>query len=106
MAPDDLLTHLEAELARCRDDRDRLRAELEVAVAERDGALLEGIRRDRTVLELQAKLDDAEETRDWLAGELDSVIRSKSWLVTRPLRLLRGSDRPESPEQPDSAERS
>jgi hypothetical protein len=105
LAPDDLLTHLEAELARCRDDRDRLRAELELALAERDGALSEGIRWDRMLLELQAKLDDAEETRDWLRGELDSVIGSKSWLLTRPLRLLRGSDRPESPEPSGPAER-
>ena len=39
MTPDELLTYLESELARCRDDRDRLRAELENAVVERDRAL-------------------------------------------------------------------
>jgi hypothetical protein len=95
VASDEVLTHLEAELARCRDDRDRLKAELEVAEAERDRARLAGIRWDRAILELQAKLDDAETTRDALFGELDSVLRSKSWTLTRPLRMLRGSDRPE-----------
>ncbi len=38
MTPDELLTHLEAELARCRDERDRLSAELEATRAERDEA--------------------------------------------------------------------
>jgi hypothetical protein len=104
MASDEVLTHLEAELARCRDERDRLRAELEVAEAERDRARLEGVRWDRTVLALQAKLDDAETTRDALFGELDSVLGSKSWMLTRPLRLLRGSDRPESPDDSEPAE--
>jgi hypothetical protein len=103
--PDELLTHLEAELARCRDDRDRLQVELEVATAERDRALQEGVQWDRMLLELQARLDEAEETRDWLYGELDSVIRSRSWRVTRPLRLLRGSDRPELPETQEAGER-
>jgi hypothetical protein len=104
MTPDEVLTHLEAELARCRDERDRLRAELEVALAERDSALLEGVRSDRILLAMQAELDAAEEKRDWLYGELDSVIGSKSWLLTKPLRRLLGSDRPEAPEPPEQPE--
>ena len=105
MKPDELLTHLEAELARCRDERDRLRAELEAAIVDRDRAELEGLRWDRMLLALQAELDAAEATRDWLYGELDSVLGSKSWLLTKPLRRLTGSDRPEAPDpaEPTSA---
>jgi uncharacterized protein (DUF3084 family) len=99
MTPDELLTHLETELARCRDERDRLRAELEAARIERDQALQDGARWDRMLLALQVKLDEAEHERDWLYGELQSVIGSKSWMLTRPLRGLRGSDRPETAER-------
>ena len=100
MTPDELLTHLEAELARCRDERDRLSAELEAARAERDEARRDGLHWDRTLLTLQADLDEAEEMRDWLYGELESVLGSKSWMLTRPLRGLRGSDRPEATGRP------
>jgi uncharacterized protein (DUF3084 family) len=103
MTPDELLTHLEAELARSYDERDRLTAELEAACAERDRALQDSARSQRLLLRLQADLDRAEETRDWLYGELDSVIGSKSWLLTRPLRAVLGSDRPETVAPPDSA---
>lgn len=103
MEPDELLTHLEAELARCRDGRDRLGAQLELIVAERDAALLESARSERMLLALQSDLDAAEGERDRLFGELDSLLRSKSWLVTRPLRALLGSDRPEAPEEPVDA---
>jgi hypothetical protein len=89
MEPDELLTHLESELARCGDERDRLRAELEAATVERDRALLENSRLDRMLL-------TAEHERDWLRGELLSVVGSKSWILTRPLRRMLGSDRPES----------
>jgi uncharacterized protein (DUF3084 family) len=99
MTPDELLTHLETELARCRDERDRLQAELEAARIERDEALRDGARWDRLLLALQVKLDEAEHERDWLYGELQSVIGSKSWMLTRPLRGLRGSDRPETAER-------
>ena len=44
MTPDELLTHLEAELARCRDERDRLSAELEAPLAERDQRAADGLR--------------------------------------------------------------
>jgi hypothetical protein len=88
MTPDELLTYLEAELARCSDERDRLRAELESAVVERDCARKETARIERM-------LTEAENERDRLYGELDSVIGSKSWLLTRPLRRMAGSDRPE-----------
>jgi hypothetical protein len=98
MTPDELLTHLEAELARCRDERDRLTGELELARVEREAAQLEGVRSERMLLALQFELDAAEAERDRLFGELDSLLRSKSWLVTRPLRSLLGSDRPEAPE--------
>jgi hypothetical protein len=100
MTPDELLTHLEEELARCRDERDRLSAELELARADRDEALHDGLRWDRMLLKLQAERDEAEEMRDWLYGELESVLGSKSWMLTRPLRGLRGSDRPEATERP------
>jgi transcriptional regulator CtsR len=93
MTPDEILTHLEAELARCRDERDRLIAELEAVIAERDSSLLENVRLDRMLL-------SAERERDWLRGELLSVIGSKSWLLTRPLRRVLGSDRPEAVEPP------
>jgi uncharacterized protein (DUF3084 family) len=104
MTPDELLTHLEAELARCRDERDRLSAELEAAVIERDRALQERARWDRLLLTLQVELDVAEHERDYLYGELQSVVGSKSWLMTRPLRKLLGSTRPEDPEVPDRDE--
>jgi hypothetical protein len=103
MTPDELLTHLEAELARCRDERDRISGELELTRAERDGALLENARAERMLLAVQAELDAAEAERDRLFGELDSLLRSKSWLVTRPLRSLLGSDRPEAVDAPASA---
>jgi hypothetical protein len=97
MTPDEVLTLLEAELARCRDERDRLRAELNSAIAERDGALqrawLDIARLDRMLLA-------AERERDRLRGELLSVVGSKSWLLTRPLRRMLGSDRPEGAEPP------
>ena len=48
MTPDELLTHLEAELARCRDERDRLSAELEVTLAERDAARCDSARSERS----------------------------------------------------------
>ena len=89
MEPDELLTHLEAELARCRDERDRLRGELELALAGRDDALRERARIERL-------LAAAEQERDRLHGALHGMVNSKSWLVTRPLRRLTGSDRPES----------
>jgi|tagenome__1003787_1003787.scaffolds.fasta_scaffold20604320_2 hypothetical protein len=89
MDPDELLTYLEAELARCGDERDRLRAEVEAAKTERDRAVLESSRLDRMLL-------TAEHERDWLRGELLSVMASRSWSLTRPLRRLLGSDRPES----------
>ena len=100
MTPDELLTHLEAELARCRDERDRLSAELEAARAELAEARHDGLRWDRTLLKLQADLDIAQAMSDWLYGELESVLGSKSWMLTRPLRGLRGSDRPEAMERP------
>lgn len=104
MASDDVLNHLEAELARSRDERDSLRAKLEVAFAERDAALLESVRLERMLLQLQADLDAAAEMRDWLYGELESVLGSRSWKLTKPLRALVGSDRPEAPRRPDRAE--
>jgi uncharacterized protein (DUF3084 family) len=100
MTPDELLTHLEAELARCRDERDRLRGEVEAARSERDRAQRDSARWDRMLLALQVKLDEAEQERDWFYGELQSVIGSKSWMLTRPLRGLRGSDRPETAQRP------
>lgn len=93
MTPDELLTHLEAELARCRDERDRLRAEVDGAVSERAAALNECARLDRMLLA-------AERERDWLRGELLSVVGSKSWQLTKPLRSVLGSDRPEGVEPP------
>jgi hypothetical protein len=93
MTPDELLSHLEAELARCRDERDRLRAELEGVIAERDRSELDNVRLDRMLL-------SSERERDWLRGELLSVLGSRSWLVTRPLRRVLGSARPESLERP------
>jgi hypothetical protein len=104
MTPDELLSHLETELARCRDERDRLGTELELTVAERDAALLESVRSERMLLAMQWELDAAEGERDRLFGELDSLLRSKSWLVTRPLRSLLGSDRPEAPEVQQDAD--
>jgi hypothetical protein len=68
--------------------------------AERDEARRDGLRWDRMLLKLQADLDEAEEMRDWLYGELESVLGSKSWMLTRPLRGLRGSDRPEATGRP------
>jgi hypothetical protein len=96
MTPDELLTHLEGELARCRDGRDRLRAEFEGVVIERDLARRQGALLERT---LRAALTDAERERDRLHGELHSLLESRSWQLTRPLRRLTGSDRPEIPEQ-------
>jgi hypothetical protein len=92
MTPDELLTHLEAELARCRDERDRLRAELEGAVVERDQALARSLRAERMLMA-------AEHERDRLHGELHSLVGSRSWQLTRPLRRLTGSDRPEAAEE-------
>ncbi len=91
MTPDELLTYLESELARCRDDRDRLRAELENAVVERDRALQRFAHVERMLVEAEAE-------RDRLHGVVHGIIGSKSWLVTRPLRRLTGSDRPETAE--------
>lgn len=93
MTPDEVLTHLEAELARCRDERDRLRAECEQARSERKQFLQEHRRIDRL-------LATAERERDWLHGELLSVLASKSWRMTRPLRKFLGSDRPERVDPP------
>lgn len=93
MTPDELLTQLEAELARCRDERDRLRAEIDGSILERDRALQDAARLDRLLL-------TAEYERDWLRGELLSVVGSKSWLLTRPLRKVLRSDRPEGVEPP------
>jgi hypothetical protein len=104
MTPDELLSHLEAELARCRDERDRLSGELELTRSQRDAALLESARSARMLLALQSDLIAAEFERDRLYGELDSLLRSKSWLVTRPLRLMLGSDRPEAPDCSETAE--
>jgi hypothetical protein len=104
MTSDELLTHLEAELARCQDERDRLSAELEAAVIERDRALQERARWDRLLLTVQVELDEAEYARDYLYGELQSVLGSKSWVMTRPLRQLFGSTRPENPEVPEGGE--
>lgn len=92
MTPDELLTHLEAELARCRDERDRLRAELESALAERDQALRESALAERMLI-------GAENERDRLHGALHGLVESRSWLLTRPLRRLSGSDRPEAAEE-------
>jgi uncharacterized protein (DUF3084 family) len=91
MTADELLTHLESELARCRDERDRLRAELEGALTERDQALRESALAERMLIA-------AENERDRLHAALHSLIGSKSWLLTRPLRRLTGSDRPEAAE--------
>jgi hypothetical protein len=102
MTPDELLSHLEAEVARARDERDRVSAELELVISQRDAAVLDGARSERRLLALQSELEAAESERDRLFGELDSLLRSKSWLVTRPLRLLLGSDRPEAPEAPEA----
>ena len=91
MTPDELLTHLEAELARCRDERDRLSAELEAARAELDEARRDGLHWDRTLLKLQADLDEAEEMRDWLYGELAVGARLEELAAdapaARPARL-------------------
>ena len=38
----------------------------------------------------------AENERDRLNGALHALVGSKSWLLTRPLRRLTGSDRPET----------
>jgi hypothetical protein len=97
MTPEEQRAQLEAELARCRAERDELSAALETAQAERAQALRQGLRWDRMLLKLQADLDEAEHERDRLYGELQSVISSRSWLLTRPLRGLLGSDRPEAP---------
>jgi hypothetical protein len=91
MTPDEILTQLEAELARCRDERDGLGARLEVVIDERERAELEIIRLDRMLLSTQRE-------RDWLRGELLSVLESRSWSLTRPLRRALGSDRPEAAE--------
>jgi hypothetical protein len=96
MTPDELLTHLEAELARCRDERDRMRAEIDGALIARDLAHRQSALVERT---LHAALIDAERERDRLHGELHSLLESRSWQLTRPLRRLTGSDRPEVPEQ-------
>jgi hypothetical protein len=104
MKPDELLSHLEAELARATDERDRLSAEREAAVTARDLALVENARSERALLALQAELDAAEGERDRLYGELDSLLGSKSWFVTKPLRRLFGSDRPEAPDPPEGTD--
>ncbi len=95
MNPDELLTHLEAELARCRDQRDSLEAELEVTQVERDRALAENARLQRSLFDLLAESDAAEHRRERLYQEFRDVVDSKSWRLTRPLRRLRGSDRTE-----------
>ena len=64
MTPDELLTHLEAELARCRDERDRLRAELEATRGRtRSRRARDGCTGD--ALKSHADLT-AEHERDWL----------------------------------------
>ena len=105
MTPDELLTHLEAELARCRDERDRLSAELEAARRRaRPGAAgRPALGQDAADAAGRARRRRGE--RDWLYGELESVLGSKSWLLTRPLRRLRGSDRPEADGGPTLPER-
>ena len=57
------------------------------SMAERDGYRAE---RDRLVMER----DRLTAERDHLRAELESLRRSKSWRVTRPLRLLRGKIAP------------
>jgi hypothetical protein len=99
MTPDELLTHLEAELARCSDQRDRLQADLELATVERDRALAENAHLQRSLFGLLAESDAAEHRRERLYQEFRDVVDSKSWRLTRPLRRLRGSDRAEVVEE-------
>src|SRR5947209_4847659 len=74
MTPDELLTHLEAELARCRDERDRLTGELELARIEREAAQLESVRSERMLLALQFELDRISAGR-----ELEVILAIAPW---------------------------
>ena len=96
MTPDELLNHLEAELAKCRDLRDRLEAELEAERARADRALAEAVRLEWNLLEMKAERDRAKHQYATLYEIFQSVMESKSWTLTRPLRWLRRSDRPEA----------
>ena len=95
MTPDELLTHLEAELARCRDERDRLQTELVATRIRAERADEEAIRLEGKFLEMRAERDIAKHSYARLYQTFHSVLESKSWTLTRPLRWLRRSDRPE-----------
>ena len=103
MTPDELLTHLEAELARCRDERDRLRAELEAAIADRDRAASRRPSLGQDAADAAGRARCRRGERDWLYGELDSVLGSKSWLLTRPsARICRAPIVPKTAGRPVS----
>jgi hypothetical protein len=71
-------------------ERDRSTAERDRAMAERDGSMAERdgykAERDRLLLER----DDLMAESDRLRADLAVICGSKSWRLTRPLRLLRG----------------
>ena len=80
-----LIVALEAELMRQAD-----------AVA-RAGDLERTIARLREdVASEQRRVERAEDEAVELRGLLDGVLHSASWRATRPLRMLRGAQRPES----------
>jgi uncharacterized coiled-coil protein SlyX len=70
-------------------ERDRSLVELERSLAKRDQVLAD---LDRSVAERNRSIVESEQLRTELAAvrrEFDTIMRSKSWRITRPLRFLR-----------------
>ena len=81
----ELITALEAEVMRQQN----------AALANEDlHRVIAGLRED--VASERRRVDRAEAEAVKLRGLLEGVLSSASWQVTRPLRVLRGAQRPEA----------
>ncbi len=89
------IDHLRELSERLRSELDQVRADLERRQLEHHDAQLE---LERTKLDLERVLSELQETTEYslqVRGQLGGVLESRSWRITRPLRRLRRSARPE-----------